>query len=73
MGIFNLKASLNDAALHSDAVRELSAEELQRLKNTLTEMILDVLAACQAYGIQMMLGMHYCGEIHPEGVFLLTN
>lgn len=56
MGIFNLKASLNDAAGHSDAVRELSAEDLQRLKNTLTEMMLDVLAACQAYGIQLMLG-----------------
>lgn len=68
MGIFNLKASLNDAAGHSDAVRELSAEDLQRLKNTLTEMMLDVLAACQAYGIQLMLaGGSTLGAIRHQG------
>ena len=68
MGVFNLKDSLNDAANHSDAVRELEADELVRLKDTLTDMLQDVLHVCERHGIALMLaGGSALGAVRHRG------
>lgn len=68
MKSYSLKQVMTNAAQTSAAVRELRAEELQELKNVLTEMVLDVLHVCEAHGFSLMLaGGSALGAVRHQG------
>ena len=56
MKINHLKQTMTEAGANSSAIRELSEQEMQKLKSVLTEMLLDVLQVCKTHNIQIMLG-----------------
>ena len=55
MGVLNFKKIVNEAGSHSDVIRELTADELKQLKDTLLEMFLEIVRVCEANGICLML------------------
>ena len=63
----NAKEQIN-AVDTTGFLREISAQELRLLQNTLLEMLLDVLAVCQAHNIRVFLvGGTALGAVRHKG------
>ena len=68
MGVLNFKKIVNEAGSHSDVIRELTADELKQLKDTLLEMFLEIVRVCEANGICLMLaGGSVLGAVRHQG------
>lgn len=68
MGKSNFKMAMNELASKSEILRELTNEELVKLKQCLLEMFLDVYIVCKKHGLTIMLGGGSAlGAVRHEG------